>query len=116
MALCYSLTLGRAALRGGASIFTVAITSLQMDFAQSFRSEEFADVQLILLCRAAAPSQDDDPPESHTCSDNFPDVALEAADQVPGPPRAAEPRVIDSFPAHRIFLCRSDYFKAQVRR
>lgn len=84
-------------------------------FASAFKSDQFSDVDLVLLCNpntaadspcTSGPQQaaNDKPADAHG--------QTQCGRTTPGAPA---PHVLARFPAHSLLLCKCEYFAAQVR-
>ena len=82
-------------------------------FASAFKSEEFADVDLVLLCNSNLAGAQASPEALQALHE-----AREVSEHTPSssgaPPFSASGQVLARYPAHRLLLCKCDYFKAQV--
>lgn len=90
---------------------------MAVSFAGSFKSEELADADIVLVGPAAEQDPSLPPPCKRRCTEAVikqePDVAEEVVEGCSH--QQLQRQVVASFPAHRLLLCRCEYFKAQVR-
>lgn len=109
--LCFT---GRCDSTAIASI--VGSIAMMESFASAYRSEELADADLVLLCSATADSDSRSPSATQQDACDIAATTAENAEPSSSPSEAPTPRVLAKFPAHRLLLCKCEYFKAQVSR